>query len=205
MSSFKLNLSSCFQDDEELLEPQEINGVKIIKDGGLRYTDFGNAAGGNFAGIYRYFIVDNNGNNDIVSMNIFALGKCVNDPVFGNRKGQSSIVVAIDSKDKSHMSLMLSIDRHVDVCREIYKVYHDGSITVGKKGRLKNSEVINYIRNNDPELYDSHNRIFLGEVDNSKEIRINAHKTKNLVVNLIKYALLRDEIRKDAKKLKRCK
>lgn len=123
------------QDQRYSLRSQSFNGINLIEDGGLRYMSYGNAAGGTYPGYYRYFIVeDKEGNHQIVSMSIFATAKTINDPVYGTRKGITYLVVAIDDFDKSHNSLQLSIDKYVYVGKMECKIWHDGTLTAGKKG-----------------------------------------------------------------------
>ncbi|KAB2952906.1 type I restriction enzyme HsdR N-terminal domain-containing protein [Heliorestis acidaminivorans] len=194
--SFIINLACCLQDDSERLEDLNINGIKFIQDGGLRYTSYGDASGGNFPGIYRFFILEQNGSNQIVSINIFAVGKFEKDPTYGTRKGQTVLFVAIDDFEKSHASLHLSIDRHVEVNGHKYKIYHDGSLTAGRLGRAKNRDVIEYVKKHAPWLLDIENRIYLGEIDNSKEIRINNGDIKKFLGRIIEYSFIRDDFRK---------
>ena len=94
---FLINLAGCIQDDTEKLKPQIINGIKIIKDGGIRYTEYGNAGGGRLTGLYRYFIIeDDEGNNQIISMTTMGLPSLKDHPTFGNQRGKTTLIVAID-------------------------------------------------------------------------------------------------------------
>ncbi|MEN6462417.1 MAG: type I restriction enzyme HsdR N-terminal domain-containing protein [Syntrophomonas sp.] len=196
---FLINLCGFLQDDSKLLNtPCLINGIKIIEDGGWRYTSFGNAAGGSWTGDYRFFIIeDEKGNNQIISIGIFGMLKCENHPVFGNRHGNTALVVAIDDFDKSHNSLQLNIDKYTKCdSKNKYVIWHDGTLTVGNKGAVKREDVVKFIKSKAPELVDHNGNIILGNLDNTTEINWSQRNTKAFMANLIKYALLRDDYRK---------
>ncbi|WP_189655299.1 hypothetical protein [Bacillus sp. HNG] len=123
--------------------------------------------------------------------------KAENHPVFGNPKGHSFLVVAIDDFEKSHNSLQLNLDRFIKKDGDIgYVIWHDGKLTNGKKGSAKNSEVIEYIKNHAPELLDDKNRVFLGRFENSKNIQFSDEDMKSFFGRIIIYALVRDDFRK---------
>lgn len=190
-----LNLASFLQDETIQIKSINKKGINII-DSGHRYTCFGNAGGGTWAGDYRYFILEDNcGNNQILSMSIFGSLKCSNDPVFGNRKGNTVLVVAIDDFEKKHNSLQLNIDRYTCIDRNKYTIWHDGTLTIGKNGAAKRKDVIDYIKSVDPTMV-INERIILGSFDCSKEINWNQQSTKDFIINTIKYAVLRDEFRR---------
>lgn len=191
-----MNLAGFIQDTDTNLSPFKVGGINIIEDGD-RYTSFGNAAGGSWEGDYRYFILeDAEGNNQIVSISIFGSLKCTNHPKFGNRKGNTSLVVAIDDFDKRHNSLQLNIDKYTKIQGNEYTIWHDGKLTVGKSGSAKRKEVIEYIRSKEPTMVLPSGNIILGTFDCGKEIKWSQDNTKQFIKNLIKYAILRDEFRK---------
>lgn len=191
-----INLAGFLQDTSVKFSPINIEGLNIIEDG-HRYTSFGNAAGGTWEGDYRYFILeDKEGNNQIISMSIFGSLKCTDHPMFGNRKGHTTLVVAIDDFEKRHNSLQLNIDKYTIVKGNKYTIWHDGTMAVGKNGSAKRKEVIDYIKSQDLSMVDSEGRVILGSFDCSKEIRWNQQSTKHFIKNLIKYAILRDEFRR---------
>ena len=193
--SLILNLASFLQDETIQIKSINKKGINIIESG-HRYTYFGNVGGWTWAGDYRYFILEDNcGNNQILSMLIFGSLKCSNDPVFGNRKGNTVLVVAIDDFEKKHNSLQLNIDRYTCVDRNKYTIWHDGTLTIGKRGAAKRKDVIDYIKSVDPTMV-INERIILGSFDCSKEINWNQQSTKDFIINTIKYAVLRDEFRR---------
>lgn len=191
-----INLAGLLQDSREKFSPMRAKGIDIIEDD-IRYTSYGNVAGGSWEGLYRYFILEDGDNsNQIVSMSIFGSMKVTNDPVFGNRRGSTVLIVAIDDFDKSHNSLQLNLDKFTIIDDSNFTIWHDGTLTVGKSGAAKRNEVIDYIKRNAPELVNSQGRIVLGTFDCSKEIIFEQLATKSFIINTIKYALLRDDFRK---------
>lgn len=201
---FIINLAGFLLDDTEKLTPQVLNDINIVEDGGIRYTSFGNAAGGRWPGEYRYFVIeDEHQNNQVISMAIMASLKCENDPKFGNSKGYSVLIVAIDDFDKSHNSLQLNIDNYTSVKNNNVTVWHDGRMAVGNLGAVKRNDVVNFIKIKAPELVNRDGKIILGVFNNDKEIDWNLKETKDFIGRVIKYALLRDEFRKQLKMSKK--
>jgi len=192
-----VNLTGFIQDDRQRLEPQQLMGIKIIQDGGIRYFSFGNAAGGVWSGHYRYFVVeDGQGNHQIVNISILASATHINDPVFGNRRGNTTLVVAVDDFDKRHNSLQLNIDKYLIEVGQEYYIHHDGTLTAGKGGAVKRAEVLQYIKQHTPELLDEQGKIFLGKFSNSQEISWKQEETIEFIGRAIKYALVRDDFRR---------
>lgn len=191
---FIINLAGFLQ-DETLDGSIGIDGLDIVSDG-HRYTSFGNVAGGSWEGDYRYFIIsDEYKNNQIISISILASLRCEGDPVFGNRRGNTTLIVSIDDFDRRHNSLQLNIDKYTSIDENIFTLWHDGTMTTGKNGAVKRKTVMDYIQNKDSSLIDSSGRIQLGTFDCRKEISWNQNSTKSFIKNLIKYAILRDELR----------
>ncbi|HDR7799918.1 type I restriction enzyme HsdR N-terminal domain-containing protein [Bacillus paranthracis] len=198
LHNFIINFMGLLQDQRYLLRSQFFNGVNLIEDGGLRYMSYGNAAGGTYSGDYRYFIVeDKEENHQIVSMSIFSTAKTDNDPIFGTRKGITCLAVSIDDFDKSHNSLQLNIDKYVSIGRTGCTIWHDGTLTAGKKGAVKRDKVIQFMKQRAPELVNEDNQIILGILDHSREFKWKNRDVKLFMANLIKYAILRDEFRKE--------
>lgn len=203
MQPFIINLASFFLNEQDRLEPQTLSGIKIIEDGGLRYASYGNVAGGEWPGVYRCFIIeDEENNNQIISISVLACGKFENDPKFNNRRGFTSLIVAIDDYDRSHNSLQLNIDDYTSADGNQYTIWHDGKLTVGNKGSAKRSEVIEYISIHQPDLLDVDGRVLLGTLDHSRELSFSQHETREFIGRLIKYAIIRDRFRKFAKQKK---
>lgn len=191
-----INLAGFLQDENIEMIHNNIDELNIIEDG-WRYTSYGNAAGGTWAGDYRYFILkDNKRNNQIVSISIFGSLKCKNHPTFGNRRGNTVLVVAIDDFDRRHNSLQLNIDKYTIVNKNKYTIWHDGTITIGRMGAGKKKELIEYIKSKEPSIVDFEGNIILGCFNCREEINWHQENTQCFIKNIIKYAILRDEYRK---------
>ena len=133
---------------------------------------------------FRYFIIeDNNGNNQIISMT-----------VAGCNNGRSLLIVAIDDMDKHHNSLQLSIEHFSIINGNKLKIWHDGTLTVGNKGKAKKQEVIDFVEEHS-SLEVIEGKIQLGEIDLSELLYIDSEGMKELIGNLIEYALARDSFR----------
>ena len=192
-----INIGGFLLDETKRMKPQKLYGIDIIEDGGIRNTCFGNAAGGQWAGEYRYFILkDEAGNNQIVSMRTFASGKFENHEVWGNRKGTTTFVVAIDDLDKKHNSLQLNLDAHLRRVNDGYVIWHDGRLTAGKSGSTKRTDVLDFIRINAPELIGNDGMVFLGKLTCTEELSWDQPETNDFIGRMIKYALVRDQFRK---------
>lgn len=197
---FLVNLTGFIQCDKTRLNKQILRNIKIIEDGGIRYFSFGNAAGGNWPGYYRFFILEDvEGNNQIVSVSVLAAASHVDDPKFGNRSGHTTLVVAIDDFDTRHNSLQLKLDKYILETPQEFQIYHDGTLTAGKGGAVKRSDVIDYINIHAPELLDENRNILLGKFKKAKEINWNDQESTDFIGRLIKYALVRDQFRRTRK------
>ncbi|MFD3003489.1 type I restriction enzyme HsdR N-terminal domain-containing protein [Pontibacter toksunensis] len=197
---FIFNLRGWLNDTQDQVAPAAITAVNILKDAGLRRSQFGNAGGGKFSGEYRYFVLEDAlGNNQIVSISIFGGSKTINHPHWGNRKGYTYLTVAIDDFESSHMSLELNLDKFVDLRGRNAIIWHNGALTNGKLGQTPRQKVLEFIQKEAPHLV-LDGKIILGEIDTGEEIKSENKATTDFLSRLILYALLRDTYRKIARK-----
>ncbi|MBQ0734947.1 type I restriction enzyme HsdR N-terminal domain-containing protein [Aquimarina celericrescens] len=158
------NLIGLFFDEEDSPKNLSFSDREFIEDLGVRYITFGNAGGGGWAGDYRSFLVQDKKETEIISLSI--MGK-TND----KKRGYTMLLVAIDNAETSNLSLQYAIDRFIEKDKEIYSFWHDGTLTAGNKGRLKNQVVIDYVKRKSPKLV-KNNKIFLGKLGNSKPFKM---------------------------------
>ena len=114
--------------------------------------------------------------------------------VAGCNNGRSLLIVAVDDMDKHHNSLQLSIEHFSFLSGNKLQIWHDGTLTVGNKGKAKKNEVIEFVEDNS-SLKVIEGKIQLGELDMSDLLFIDSDGMKELIGNLIEYALVRDEFR----------
>lgn len=182
------NISGLLNDENNKTSVLPLQTKILSSDNGLRYTTFGNAAGGSWTGYYRYFVVENSDKeSEIVSLSIM-----------GGSNGASMFIVAIDDFESSHNSLQYAIDRFIEQDGNKFKFWHDGTLTLGNRGRVKNQEVVDYISKHGRHLIKD-GRIYLGEIDNSVEMIWDQSSTRTLIANFIDYGFLRDQFRKAKK------
>lgn len=203
LKPFIINIGECFLDESKKFTPKNFDGIKILEDCGLRYMNYGNASGGSYNTLYRTLIIEDSfGNNQLLSFCVIACNKCTNDPVYGNRTGKSVLVVSIDDFNKSHNALQLDMNKFLNIVNNTVTITHNGAIAVGKIGSGKIAELKKFIKKKYPELLNDSDEIVLGKIKNNTLLYMDQPKVQNLIINLIKYALVRDEYRDYVKKLR---
>ncbi|MED3878745.1 type I restriction enzyme HsdR N-terminal domain-containing protein [Priestia megaterium] len=170
------------------------SGFQLVQDLGWSIQSYGNAAGGSFPGYYRGFVVKNRTGNEVIyRVGMFGTAKLKNDPVFGNRKGYTSINVATEDVRGHHNSLQLNADMSIRKgISNSFDIFHSGRLTMGKKGSLKTQIVKDYVQKEAPELMIDE-EIYLGNLPDYRSI--SWKEGEIFIMNLLVYANLRDEIR----------
>ena len=181
-------MAECLLDTSIKVDTLSLSNYKFVKDGGIRFTSFGNASGGKYIGLFRYFLVkDKRDNVQLVSLTVMS---CQN--------GSTLLIVAVDDFDKHHNSLQLSMDLFSEVDNGTMRLFHNGRMAVGNIGQIKSEIVREYVLSKaDFKLKDS-THFIIGELDITRELSFENDDVRTLVSNLIEYALLRDELRKQA-------
>ncbi len=189
---YLFNLGGLFQFDPgaPLRDWTTLNLIDV----GERFTEFGNAAGGKWPGRYRYFhIEDEVGDSQIVSMAVLGKMMTTNDPRFGNANGHTILVVAVDDFETRHSSLQLDLDRFVRRNGRLMDVWHDGTLTHGKRGPVKRAEVMTHIAKRDRSLLRG-SEIFLGSFPADRSAAW--ADVSDLTERIARYALLRTDLRR---------
>jgi hypothetical protein len=174
-----LNLAWFFLDRSYKIENIEGYGCKIIKDLGVINTVVSNASGGSFNGQYRQLLVrDRFGKEQILCFS-----------VFGVFRGYTSLVCPIEINGNLTAKLELRLDKCLS------KVYGDKYILEhnGVRSRKTIESMMSYVRKTCPKLI-RNGKIFLGELDNSKNITINSPGAKDFMARLVSYVILRKEL-----------
>jgi hypothetical protein len=195
---FLANLTGLFHDETSSPRLPQIRGKIKLAESGIRYTGFGNAGGGKWDGDYRYFVLrDTKGENQIICFRVFGnqQTKKENDKHWGNRRGSTSLIVAIDERKGN--SLQLRLDKFADFLNSKARIWHDGTLTVGRKGAAKRKDVIKFIARRAPHLC-KNGVVELGVLPTNRLVEWK--DVRNFIFNLIEYALLRDKFRDYAKR-----
>ena len=180
---FLINFYGWLLDEKDTFRSNE-----MIQDIGVKFTKFGNAGGGNFTQNYRAFLMTDIESKPIVFIGLSSMISGVNSPI------GTSLFVAIETNEHSHSSLQLRCDKYIEINDNIATIWHDATITIGKLGAAKRHELLDYISTKENKILID-NKILLGKIDFSKEMKSQQKETINLIENLIEYSMLRDEFR----------
>lgn len=107
--------------------------------------------------------------------------------------------VAHDDEREIHHALQLSFDDNVLVNNEKVTFYHNGKIAIGNKRSGKIDELRQFVAERYPDIIDG-NRFNLGTLRDEHMWNIDQPDVIKVIVNLISYALIRDEYRDYVKK-----
>ena len=195
LAPFIINLWECLLDINKKFPKIKYKDFEIIEDNGVRILSYGNAGGGNFAGPYRSLLIkDIKGDHQIIS---FAISKYSRSEKRANGDDwpeKTVLVVAIDDEKKMHHSLQLVLDDNIEFTENIFKVFHNGRITIGNNGAGKVKELKDLIQQKNASLLNE-SRIYLGSIKNDHILYMNDKEVILLIERLISYALIRDEYR----------
>lgn len=166
-----------------------LENIGVFEDKGIGKTRFGNSAGYNYQLKTRLFIAKDNRKKDQI----------LGISLYGNYNTQLN--VSITNIERRHHSLQLDMDKF---CKYDYRtdkivITHNGTLSTGRGGSISKFTVIDYIKNNAPELI-CDEEIHLGTLDNSRLLEWDYYDVQSFVKNLFQYAILRDEIRKKFKR-----
>ena len=179
-----INFYESILDEKNSLPKKKYKLFKLIRDLGIRYSSYGNASGGGYAGFYRSFLIECNESTEIVSIGISNYGDT----------GKTLIIVAVDNEKTSHHALQLVVDDNCSYSNQKFYLYHHGKIAIGNIGSGKLDELREFVRKDYPSII-SGNKYYLGELTNDRLWNLNDKEMVDLIENLISYALIRDEYR----------
>lgn len=187
------NLLEGLLDPRHQLPKKDYDMFTLIEDYGVRTLSYGNAAGGTFSGLYRSFIIEANGSTEFVSIGFSTYTTSARpDDV------KTVLCVAIDNEKESHHSLQLVLDDNVEYSGNKFRFFHHGRIAVSNKGSGRVDELREFVKARRPQLiYDK--RFYFGTLTNDRNWDLDDIEVASLIENLISYALIRDEYRKEVK------
>ena len=187
------NLLEGLLDPRHQLPKRSYGLFSLIEDYGVRTLSYGNAAGGNFSGLYRSFIIDVDGSTEFVSIGLSTYA------TFAKPDDVKTVLnVAIDNEKESHHALQLVLDDNVEYSGNKFTFLHHGKIAVSNKGSGKVDELREFVNARRPQLIFG-KQFCLGTLVNDKNWDLDDAEVVNLIENLISYALIRDEYRKEVK------
>ena len=187
---------------EGLLDPRvkmpcgDYGLFKVIEDYGVRMITYGNASGGKFYGPYRSFLVDVDGNTEFYSIAVTTYCKASSP-----ENVKTCICVAHDDEKEAHHALQLVVEDNVAVSGNKVDFTHHGRIAVGKLGSGKIDELRMFVADRYPQII-SGKKFYLGSLVNDRLFRLDDAEVIKVIVNLISYAIVRDEYREFVKKNK---
>ena len=197
-----INLDDCLWDYSVKLQKLTSQRFKLVEDLGIQYREYGNASGstGFGAGYYRVFIINDNkyNFNFLSGFSISTTGKTENDPIYGNRQGQSVLAIMYNDGNLDELSVELNLNKFLILDERNRKagIIHSG--VVSRKGARK-ADFFQYIQSNNINLV-RYNEIQFGTIDYSIPLTFNNYDVINLFSNMIEYSVYRIEYKKSLKK-----
>ena len=183
------NFLECLLDIRHKMPVRQYDMFDLIEDCGVRKLSYGNNAGGQFEGFYRSFLINHNGNTDIVSIGMSWYNTSANPDY-----ERTTLNVAIDNEKVSHHALQLVLDDNVNSVEKNFVFYHHGRIAVGNQGSGKVAELRELVYKKRPQLING-KRFYLGKLVDDRLWSLDDKDVTRFVENLISYALIRDEYR----------
>lgn len=188
-----LNLWECLLDYRDTLPVKQYGIFTLIEDLGVRLLSYGNASGGVFSGPYRSYLIEFQGENQIVSFGLSTYCTYAHQDV-----EKTSLNIAIDTDVSAHHALQFVIDDNVIQNGTEFEFYHHGRIAVGNIGSGKVSELRSLVLEYYPKIIRD-NKFYFGAINNTELFTWGNSDVSELIENLISYALIRDMYRAKVK------
>ena len=162
----------------------DLIGIGVSEDFGVKRTRFGNSAGYNYQELTRLFIAKDNKNKDLI-WGLSMIGYY-----------NTQLNVSITNKKNKHHTLQLDLDKFCEYnpVTNMITVTHNGTLSFGRGGSMKHQVVIDYVKDKAPDLI-RENKVYLGSIDNSRLLEWEYFDVQNFINNLLRYGILRDEVR----------
>ncbi|OCS90835.1 hypothetical protein [Caryophanon latum] len=160
--------------------------IEIVEDLQLEYRSSKNASGGGYEGLHRKFLVKlPNGDETSFVISLFATGSTVSDTVYGTRKGQTQLNIAMLDQPNNAYNLQVNLDKFIDQIGDYYEIWHSGI-----RSRMKKEYVLNTVQEIAPILFDG-DRIKLARFP--LEGKITRRTFSVFIENLITYSYCRKQ------------
>ena len=163
---------------------EDLMRIGVSEDFGIKRTRFGNSAGYNYQELTRLFIAKDNKNKDLI-WGLSMIGYY-----------NTQLNVSITNKKNKHHTLQLDLDKFCEYnpVTNMITVTHNGALSFGRGGSMKHQVVIDYVKDKAPDLI-RENKVYLGSIDNSRLLEWEYFDVQNFINNLLRYGILRDEVR----------
>lgn len=186
-----INFAECLYDTRYEIKPLKLKNFEIIEDLGVSYRGYNDASGGGFGtGDYRSILIkDKQDNNQIINIGIQVTGKTQNDPRYGNRQGQSVLVISIQDFEVDWMIVQINLNKYLKIHDNKMSLFHNGSLPMKN---ARKDELISIINSKNSKMI-FQNQIYLGDFPSNKLLYIDDPEAESLIENLIEYTLLRYE------------
>lgn len=190
---FIANLCDGLRDISECLKPEEYSGFFLEQDLGIRTMEIVVPGGARFNNNnYRVFKTkDKSGQS-------FKVGLAVS--VYGGEKNEKTMLaVAVDNGKRCHHALQLILDTNTIISSDeagiYYELTHNGKINVGRRGCAKISEVMEYVKRENPSLASADGRIHFGRIHGDELLFVTSAEFAEVFDRLISYVLILEKFR----------
>lgn len=198
-----ISLVDLFMDDTEKLKTIHSKSAKLVEDKGVRFGRYSAYGGYRFEEFYRYFVLlDNYGNHFTINFAVYSYDKYIreSDESFASSHRGTYFMVGIDSQDSSIHSIELKLDKYAKVNGQTVNMTHDGVLTA--KYRRPNSLMIDYLKNNQPDLLNG-NHIDFGQLNLDKGLHFNDPFVIDFLSKVIDYAYWRERLKNELKQVEK--
>ena len=193
-----INFDDCLWDETKKLTSLTSSRFSLLEDLGIKFRKYGDASSSDFGtGYYRIFrIKDLKLNFEfLIGFSILTVIKTVNDSHFGNRKGQSVLVIMHTNGKIDEMSVQIDLNNFLKIDEVNKKSIFSHNGKCGKKGS-RIDDLIDFVSNKNKNLIQIGNwkgKFYFGEIDYSAPLTFENADVINLVSNLIEYSVYRSD------------
>lgn len=188
-----INLFQALMDKSIPLLEMHTENFQLTEDLGVRYLDYSNGGGGHFTGDYRSFLIeDKNGDSQIYSISVFGTSPDFRADKGEHRSSYAVLYVAVDRFKTSKPVLQLNLGAFLRDHGDCYEIVHDGRMS-----SQTSEEVRSFVSSRSDVLLGNDGLIHLGKLP--KDRLMNMKDDADLIMNILDYAILRDEFRQSRK------
>lgn len=193
MAPIAMELFGLLADDRKILGEVKRGDDFSFRDLGRSPHKVTNASSGEwYSKYYRAFLVKSGERELVARVAVIPQRKSGRHTHIGTAGGYTVLIVTLDDGVRDHASLELKLDWGIEPAERAFWIVHDGR-TTGAGGGVKTGRVLKHVNGRAPDLVRG-DTIYLGRIPALGRIDWTPD-TKTLIANLIRYAILRDEVR----------